>query len=122
MITLPDYLPAVLPAGWHEAGVMRQGPAVGYVYRSAFGLAVIVSVAEEDDGHRWLHVSCSRAERLPTWRELREVKELFVGRDRLALQVLPPEDEYVNVHPNVLHLWCRLGPRPVPDFRTLGGI
>ena len=45
-----------------------------------------------------------------------EAKELFVGRDEFAYQVIPPRDQHVNIHPNVLHLWSCLDGSPLPDF------
>ena len=113
--------PRVLPAGWE----LREDYENAKVYRSAGGLAVIAEVAFYPPDNRgaqpWLHVSVSRADRLPSWEDLREIKDLFCGRDRLALQILPPEAEYVNWHPFVLHLWVCLGPgRIVPDFRREG--
>lgn len=118
---MDELTPRVLPAGW----ALTEDFENAKVYRSASGLAVISEVAFYPPDNRgaqpWLHVSTSRAERLPSWEDLREVKDLFCGRDRLALQVLPPEAEYVNAHPYVLHLWVALGPgRPVPDFRRGG--
>lgn len=97
-----------------------------YVYRqigtSSSRLKVICSARIEKDGKRWMHVSFSRQDRIPDWNDLRLVKDTFIGRDRLAIQVLPPADEYVNIHPHVLHLWSCLDGRPCPDFRTEGQI
>jgi hypothetical protein len=46
------------------------------------------------------------------------VKAIFIGRDKEALQVLPPESEHVNIHPNCMHLWhCRDG-RQAPALKT----
>lgn len=72
----------------------------------------------ERDEKLWLHLSISHAKRLPTWHDLREAKDIFIGKDRVALQILPREAEYVNRHPNVLHLWCCLDGDVTPDFRT----
>jgi len=83
-------------------------------------LAVIASGATEKDGRRWLHVSLSRPSRLPSWEDLREVKDTFIGKDRKAVQVLPPEAEYVNRHPHVLHLWSCFDGDVLPDFRREG--
>lgn len=85
-------------------------------------LSVIVSGSTEADGRRWAHVSLSRPSRLPSWDDVREVKDAFIGRDRKAIQVLPPEAEYVNIHPHVLHLWCCLDGDGLPDFRKDGMI
>ena len=85
-------------------------------------LRVICSARVEADGKRWMHVSCSTPTRLPTWDELRLVKDTFIGRDRPALQLLPRQSEYVNIHPHVLHLWSCLDGDPTPDFRIQGTV
>lgn len=70
------------------------------------------------DGELWAHLSaCAQSPaRVPSWAELRWCKEYFLG-DRKAVQVLPSRAEYVNVHPNVLHLYAALERDPLPDFR-----
>lgn len=85
-------------------------------------LKVICSARVEADGKRWMHVSCSRPDQLPTWDNLKLVKDTFIGRDRLALQVLPRAAEYVNLHPRTLHLWSCLDGDPTPDFRVMPGL
>lgn len=90
--------------------------------RPMVALRVICSARLEADGKRWMHVSCSRQDRLPDWQDLRLVKDTFIGRDRLAIQVLPRASEYVNCHPRVLHLWSCLDSDPCPDFRHEGMI
>ena len=69
------------------------------------GLRVLLSVDRMDDGQRWLHVSLSRARTLPTWEDLKLVKDIFVGRNHEAVQVLPRDEDYVNMMPYCLHLW-----------------
>ncbi len=83
-------------------------------------LKVIISGRVEDDGRRWIHVSCSHRNRLPSWQTLREVKDTFIGKERKAIQVLPPQSEYVNLHNYGLHLWCCLDGDGLPDFRIDG--
>lgn len=80
------------------------------------GMTVISEVAEYAK-RLWLHVSCAHASKLPSWADLREVKTVFCGPQRLALSIMPSEAEYVNIHPYVLHLWCPLEHDPIPDFR-----
>lgn len=110
------------------AFVRTPHPQIGpWMYREIgrareHALTVICTGHLYPDGRRWMHVSFSRPHRLPSWEDLRVVKDTFVGRDRLALQVLPRQDEYVNIHPHVLHLWSCLDGDPVPDFRLDGGI
>lgn len=112
-------LPNVLPPEWHRIAKGDDGGA----FERHDGLRVIASMCRESDGRRWVHVSASRERRLPSWRDLRDVKNLFLGRERLAIQVLPNESDYYNLHPFCLHLWCCLdGPPVVPDFRKDGAL
>ncbi len=105
----------ILPTTWRELAPLTIGAVPVRVYESAFGLRVLVS--QEDRGEAtglWLHVSVSRANKLPSWRDLREVKDLFIGRERCAIHMIPPEAFYVNVHPFTLHLFTRLDAPTVP--------
>lgn len=106
-------LPRVLPPEWslHDEGE----DGARYVNRQD-GQVVILSGATEQDGRRWLHLSCSGRTGPPSWWVLRRVKDIFLGRHRYAYQVLPPDSDYVNIHPNVLHLWHCLDEDPLPDF------
>ena len=81
------------------------------------GLRVLASHAREADGMLWLHVSVSRSDRIPSWDDLKVIRTVFIGDDRLALQVFPPKEEWINLHPYCLHLWAPLGHNPIPDFR-----
>lgn len=109
--------PAIIPKGWRET---RCGP--GWTYRhGALALVVISEAKEEADGKVWLHVSVSRKDRIPSWEDLVSIKNIFIGKDEKAVQVLPPTKEHVDINPNVLHLYRCLDGDPLPDFRV-GGI
>ena len=92
--------------------------ATGFVYRD--GLKVICSISREKDGRDWLHVSASRDNGLPSWDDMKAVKSIFCGHESKAIIVFPPRSEYVNINPDVLHLWSCLGGDPLPDFRKSG--
>lgn len=115
-VTIDELLPRVLPAAWHEES--SPGPG-GRCFRRRDGLVVIASVDRERDGHVWLHVSLSRAARVPDYGDIVEVKDLFIGGEREALQVFAPRAEWVSDHPYCLHLWHRVGRRVMPDLRRV---
>ena len=119
LLWMRDYKPTPPPRGWR---MVRDG-LDGAAYRHESGLAVILSGDREDDGRRWLHVSCSRPSRLPSWEDVKLMRAAFLPPDRYAYQVFPPPDKWVNINPNVLHLWCPLdGGPPLPEFSSvLGG-
>lgn len=124
-LLLDACLPACMPESWKEipspwlsVGVSRE---YGRAYMHRDGLQVIVSACIEADKRRWLHVSIShRGGRLPHWREMCEVKDVFCGTDSTAYQVHPPGDKHINIHHAVLHLWTCLDGAVTPDF-TRGG-
>jgi hypothetical protein len=79
---------------------------------------VIESIARELDGRLWHHLSVSRADRIPSYHDVNDVKDVFIGRAHIAYQVFPPRARHVNIHPYCLHLWSPLeGDEPLPDFR-----
>lgn len=63
-------------------------------------LKIIASV-----GEGWDHVSVSREFRCPYWMEMDQVKKMFFHPHECAMQLHPPEYDYVNCHPFCLHLW-----------------
>lgn len=56
-------------------------------------------------GGGWDHVSISHRSRIPSWDEMCMVKEIFFDDEECVVQYHPPRSQYVNNHPNVLHLW-----------------
>lgn len=109
-----------LPRTWRVVRESDNGRAA-----ECRGLAVIETVNREADGRRWHHVSLSRAGRLPTWDDLKVVRNLFIGEDDECYQVLPPRARYVNRHNFCLHLWrCLDVPEGavLPDFRHDGEV
>lgn len=106
-----DYLPKELPWNWE----VLQTYVNGLIARSNTGLKVLMTCDYKADGKRWLHVSCSRLNRIPNWDDMKKMKELFIG-DKLAIQVFPPKDQYVNINQYVLHLWVPVDDLDLPDF------
>lgn len=69
----------------------------------------------------WEHVSVSIRRRLPNWMEMSFVKDLFWGGDECVIQFHPPKSEYINNHPNCLHLWrWTRGAFPLPPSILVG--
>jgi hypothetical protein len=56
-------------------------------------------------GEGWDHVSVSRTDRCPTWEEMAWVKDRFFEPEEAAMQLHPPQSQYVNRHPFCLHIW-----------------
>lgn len=107
-----------LPADWKQIDPIFPNAKT---YISFDGLRVIVT-DEIHDGQLWQHVSISRKNRLPTWQDIRRVKDLMIGADEKAIMVLPKQAEYVNAHPYCMHLFCNRFNDPLPDFTRGAGI
>lgn len=90
-----------------EAWVIKQGGKV---------MSLIWSIAVEDDGAEWLHVSLAAPKRLPTWGELEWVHDLVIG-DAYAYAVFSPRDRWVHINKAVGHLFAPLDGKPrLPEF------
>jgi hypothetical protein len=73
------YLNRIKPSGWTEVESIPY--TLCFVHKTQ-PLKVIVGYADyPEDGRRWLHFSMSAEGRLPTWDELVEAKEAFLGTD-----------------------------------------
>lgn len=75
-----------------------------HMYTTESGLAVIASMDRSIHG-ALLHVSLSRADRLPSWEEVKAIRAAFYPADIDVMMVLPAERDYVNVHDYCFHLW-----------------
>lgn len=100
-------------------GPMSSPPNVPYgafildSIESGWSLILICDNGEETN---WEHISV-RAHRLgkinsriPTWKEMHQVKSLCWEPEDTVMQLHPAQSRYVNRHPHVLHLW-----RPVKE-------
>ena len=68
--------------------------------------SVQLSSYDGDDGVAMLHLWIRRHDGAMTnsWADLQRIKNEVVGRDRVAVQVHPPDDELVD-SANMAHLW-----------------
>jgi hypothetical protein len=90
-------------------------PGTHRAYRAASGCGVLVGLepARAAPAGVWLpagasdlwHLSISHPVRYPTWDEVADARYELVPDDVTMAMLLPPRDEYVNVHEHVFHLW-----------------
>lgn len=83
-------------------------------YANGRTLKVIAADGEET---KWEHVSVSLAEfpkKCPSWEEMCIVKGYFWDSSECVVQYHPSEEDYVNMHQGVLHLWKSCEPFPMP--------
>lgn len=104
---------------WRQ--VNRGLDGLGSWTHGARGLGLIQSVAVEEDGQLWEHISVSRRDgRLPSWEQLRDTFREVAGDDALGVVVIPPKAEHVDLA-EVAHVWHCLTRRPLPDFTRGSG-
>lgn len=114
--TLTEELkPRVLPGTWTNENVTDTVTELGYGWTTTDGMSIIYSISVYS-GKAWMHVSCARRNRLPSWEDLQHIKDVLIGKEKQALQVLPPQAKHVNIHPNCLHLWHCIDGDGIPDF------
>ena len=103
---------------WHAhpwgPGDETGGP---FLIASPIDHAPLLIIASNNGG--WDHVSVSRQNRCPNWREMEHIKRMFFRDDETAVQFHVPPSEHRNLHPYCLHLWrCQTQefPRPPGNF------
>jgi len=73
------------------------------------------------NGGGWGHVSVSLENRCPTWEEMCHFKDIFWPDSEACVQYHPAKSDYVNNHPNCLHLWRPINERmPKPPKNFIG--
>jgi len=115
--TLPENLEqGRLRTGPFGSSAEEDGVAGVFIIQGPKGYPLMrIMSSGPDDEFKWEHVSVSVERRPPNWAEMCFVKDLFWGEEECVVQYHPPRSDYVNVHPNCLHLWKPMGveiPRP----------
>lgn len=111
----------------------RNGNNGAFIFSSVIPSHTIITIASDGSsweieglpGTPWEHVSVhceqGRREKTPTWSEMCQVKNMFWDEEDLVIQFHPKKSEYVNLHPNTLHLWKPVGQEiPTPPSITIG--
>lgn len=94
---------------------------LGAWMHKARGLGLIHSIALEQDGELWEHISISRSDgAMPSWEQLRDTFHEVAGPEALGVVVVPPKSEHVDLA-EVAHIWRCLTRRPLPDFTRGSG-
>jgi hypothetical protein len=85
-------------------GELNEVPGV-YIIRSKYGKLLVIA----SNGMGWDHISVSRQmnnkSKIPSWEMMCYIKDLFFDSNETVIQFHPKRSEYVNINPNVLHLW-----------------
>jgi hypothetical protein len=81
------------------------------------GQFLYIQACDEFEG--WEHVSVSKENGVPWWKEMCFVKDLFWDDDDLVVQFHPAKKDYVNIAKNCLHLWRYCGEMPIPPKKMV---
>lgn len=92
--------------GWHEVSCLEAGILDNAKFWEKTGCRVIVSHEDRfNDGKKLWHLSISRSDRYPDWEEIKDARYSLLPLGLTFAQILPPMNQYTNIHPNCFHLW-----------------
>jgi hypothetical protein len=74
-----------------------------FAFKSPVDDKVLRVIASRGDG--WEHVSVSKINKTPTWREMEFIKHKFFEADEVCMQLHVAEAEHISFHDYCLHLW-----------------
>ena len=92
--------------GWaeHVLGMTHLGIEPGTRLFIKGPCRVLVSQEPHGAKVRW-HLSISCADRYPGWEEIKDARYSLLPLGLTFAQILPPPNEYTNIHRNCFHLW-----------------
>lgn len=89
-------------AKWRHHGHMPGNPLCEWY---SWGMCnVFVGIEPTPEGNGW-HLSISTPNRNPTWEEIKQARYDLCPHDVTMAMILPPTEEYVNIHNFCFHLW-----------------
>lgn len=98
----------LIPKGQREAGALLQLKQTGTKMFDKGPCQVLVSIEPRPKmapGRPYWHLSISCRDRYPTWEEIKDARYSLLPMGLTFAQILPPMNEYTNIHPNCFHLW-----------------
>lgn len=71
-------------------------------------------------GRGWEHLSIVllTGDNPPVWKDMCVFKDTFWGEDETCVQYHPAKKDYINCHPNCLHIWKPTGRIVLPKPST----
>lgn len=73
------------------------------------------------NGFDWEHVSVSKTNKMPSWREMEWIKNMFFKPDEVAMQLHVARSDHISFHAFCLHLWRPLKAEiPLPPAIMVG--
>lgn len=104
--TFPAIQETVLPLALIRAQLAGQMEADTHAYRMG-DVSILIS---KEPGMGW-HMSIAHPSRYPTWDEVAHLRYRLLPDAITMAMLLPPHDQYINIHQNCFQLWQVGGPR-----------
>lgn len=80
------------------------GGYIGMIHLSDCGTCSVVWRYNED-GYEHVSISPKHKNRMPSWYDMAQLKDIFFYPEEEAYQIMPKRSEYVNVKENCLHIY-----------------
>ena len=111
--------PLIIPAGWraydHE-GLKMLYTKTPSGLKATFAIEHYPGPGDRDRGPceqtgTFRRVVLSRKNMYPTWDEMRDfIRDCgLFDRSRDVFMIIPPDAQYLNLHPNAFHWWQKVG-------------
>ena len=62
-------------------------------------------IASIENHQEHISITLDGKKRIPTWEEMKAIKDIFFNDEEECYQVFPKKSEYVNLHPYCMHIW-----------------
>lgn len=90
-----------------DARFVKQVPVEDGQFADAYhwrGLTVMVGKERQNGRLRW-HLSVAHPRKLPPWHAVRDARYAFLPDSVTMALLLPPKDQYVNIHQFCMQMW-----------------
>lgn len=77
---------------------------VPFPFGKAYSWGALRIIVAKEPKVGW-HMSISHPRRYPTWDEIKKARYTLCPREIDMAMFLPPESQFVNIHPNCFHLF-----------------
>lgn len=106
-----EFVSLVLPADWKQVDVGKTAVPYTNEYRHVRQpLGVVIGGQKMQLGDYYIHLQAAREDRPITLAEATDIKDIFLGADMVAYQILLPRQVQTRLGPNSIHLWMRCYP------------
>lgn len=110
--------PLIIPKGWEKYNLPNGSSSI--VKETISGLCALLTIDQYDETcsdfppmgiGEYFHISLSRRDKYPQWDEMKEFiygECPFFNEQKDVVMLLPPKNQYVNVHSNCFHFYQKI--------------